>query len=147
VILIGARMVEGHLQRRGISSEAVLDKSRGGIAMVMLLLFVFAPTFILALSLRGGLSFTILGIRIRTLAGPAASRFRCLLRSICANLPSLPFLAACAIGFWGGSTGPNLMIAGAATSIAVYVGGAVWSIRSPALGPADRMARTRLVVR
>ena len=64
------------------------------------------------------------------------------MRALCAHLASLPLLAAGLLAWWGG---PDLILWGVAATVLAYGAGVGWAVMSPARGPADRLAGTRLV--
>jgi len=99
----------------------------------------------LSFILRGGLSFRLTGIRIRSRSGALASRWRCLLRTLVAGTPAL-MLAGSGLAILGA----ELMILGAIISglaIALALGGIAYALLATRVSLQDRIAGTRLVPR
>jgi uncharacterized RDD family membrane protein YckC len=101
------------------------------------------PSIVLGFALRGGLTFTLLGVRLRDSAGRAAARWRCAWRSFVACSPTFPALVTWSVHGvppqWHG-------LAAAASAILLVAGGA-WSVMRPEKGIADWIAGTRPVRR
>jgi eukaryotic-like serine/threonine-protein kinase len=146
ILIISSRTVLNPAQAQKMGPLGV-DRAQGGIAVFLVLVMVVAPSLILGFALRGGLTFTVLGIRIRNRRGELASRLRCLLRSFAACLPVIPIVAAGVIVARGEAPPSPWILIGGLASTAAYITGAWLSLLRPTEGLADRIARTRLVVK
>ena len=105
------------------------------------LLFAVASSF----ALRGGLSFRLTGIRIRTRTGDLASRSRCLLRCLVGAAPMVMIIAA---GIAALAT--EQVVGGAALvglALLLALAGMAYAMLSPAGSLQDRIVGTRLVPR
>jgi hypothetical protein len=131
-----------------VEAEAASGHTVDAAARIMIQALTFVaifavPSVLLAILLRGGLTYAMLGLRLRTRQGHRASRLRCGLRAAVVCLPAIPALASSWIPVpaeWR-----DFMALG--STILIYGVLAAWSIVNPAEGPADRIARTRIVRR
>ena len=101
------------------------------------------PALIAAALFRGGVLVHGLGLAVVTRDGAPARRWRVLWRGM---IVWMPVILACTL------LPPAPLPAWAFSSIlialgAAYLGGAMWSLRSPECGIQDLIARTRMVPR
>lgn len=124
--------------------EGQLDHAPSGTALfgsIAWALFALPCAFIF----RGGLTFTIFGIRVRDRRGRPAGRWLCTLRCFAAWLPlALGVGGTFALSLTGHST--DAAILGSIVGI-VYVAAVVHAMLNPAQSVVDRVLKTRLVPR
>jgi hypothetical protein len=138
VVLVTYSAVE--LETPGGAIEPVARNMVQALAFVTIYAL---PSVLLAIALRGGLTYALLGLRLRNRRGHRASRLRCGLRAAVVCLPAFPAIASSWIPVpaeWR-----DAMAVG--STILIYGALAAWSIVNPLEGPADRLARTRIVRR
>jgi eukaryotic-like serine/threonine-protein kinase len=99
------------------------------------------PALLLAVLLRGGLSFSVAGIRVEQGNGSRAGRGRCLLRALVAWSPLLVGLA---VDRLAGTTDHGVVRALALLGI---VAGSAWAVLSPERSLQDRVVGTYLTPR
>lgn len=98
-----------------------------------------------ALILRSGFSLRLMSLAVRDARGRRAGRLRCAWRSLLSALPFLAiYFAPFALTFTGHGTSAAIALVAAVVAHALLVAA---SLRTPARGWQDRLARTRLVPR
>jgi hypothetical protein len=145
IVVVVAR--NAMMERRAEKNLPVNEQATVGMSIAGFVLFFggfCVPSLLLAFILRGGFTFSILGVRVRNRAHALASRWRCLLRAAVNCLPLLLLLVPVTTP---ALSKPVYFLAAGILAALIYLAGAAWGIMRPTEGVADTIARTRLVPR
>jgi hypothetical protein len=127
-------------------SDEMLEVIVGGTTLTFMVVGAswLGVALVLSFILRGGLSFRLTGIRIRSRNGVLASRWHCLLRTVVAGIPTLLLGGAAYLVL----EQDQLIAGGIVSSVAVVLVlvGIVYSMATK-LSLQDRITGTRLVPR
>jgi hypothetical protein len=131
------------------ANQAKIEPTPPSIAQAVLLvaavwaLLTGLPALIAAGLFRGGLLLHGLGLAVVTRDGVPARRWRVLCRAAIVWIPAILTFA-----LWPPSPLPTFVLWSILITVgAVYLGGAVWSLRNPQCGVQDLIAHTRMVPR
>jgi hypothetical protein len=142
---------EQRLEQAGVDVPRFFEKTwmiaaaSGTLILALVGAIWLVVALVLSAALRGGLSFRMMGIRIRTLGGPLASRGRCVLRTLVAGTPALVAIFAGILGMALDAYAICWIFAAAALLFAL--GGAIHAAAGKGPSLQDRVVRTRLVPR